>query len=425
MDGYAEGHMPVVIGPDGFLCSRSDPHYAFHAALNEILVEQTKPGAGDYAVAGTGVERLKKQFSERQLIELVTVIIMRKAWVTLNANDIAQPTIWRDRLHYIRAHLYRAKLPFTAADLCRLMPVCDAYLALIDCLVEHFKRHGLTPELSAELRRFRTRYQESVGGVYGVGADLLGLQRLNMLLWHDEWDELDLAACWSERVRRDYRAMTGDRRARWRALLHHIRGDAGSKPAKPWAKEAEKRLAAVGIEDFRTMIRGWFDAFRSPEPLPLSLAGSHVLKGLLWYGALARDAAVNEAALWLLDASWKPKRNVDKVMVALAVLIDTMPTEEAWQALLRLQDRWGASEGQIEKLLVKIAGAFGLTKEKLEELELLKPAPPKAPMVTKVLVDLQTRDGNMVRLRRLSLPQSADELLTMLKVLQATLRSTN
>ena len=88
------------------------------------------------------------------------------------------------------------------------------------------------------------------------------------------------------------------------------------------------------------MIRDWFDAFRSPEPLRLSVAGSHVLKGLLWYGALADDVAVNEAALWLLDASWKPKRNVDKAMVALAVLIDTMPTDDAWHALSRLQERW-------------------------------------------------------------------------------------
>jgi hypothetical protein len=298
--------------------------------------------------------------------------------------------------------------------LCRLLPVCDAYLRLIDCLVEHFKKHGQTPELCAEIRRFRTRYQESVGGAYGVGADLRGLQQLNMLLWHDEWDELDLAACWSERVRRDYRAMTGDRRARWQALLHHIRGDAGSKPAKPWAKEAGKRLAAVGIEDFRAMIHGWFDAFRSPEPLSLSLAGSHVLKGLLWYGALTRDAAVDEAALWLLDTRWKQKRNVDKVMVALAVLIDTMPTEEAWHALLRLQEQWGTSQGQIESLLIKIADAFGITREKLEALDLLKPVPPQVQLSE----DAAEYLAKLRALRDLSTPRSAEHFLAALKALR-------
>jgi hypothetical protein len=412
--------MPVIIGPDGFLCSRSDPHYDFHLQLNEILVEQAKPGADPYALAGAGIETLRKRFSERELIALITVIIMRKAWVALDANDIAQPKAWGDRLHYIRAQLYSAKLPFTATDLCRLMPVCDHYLGLIDCLVDHVKLHGVTPELCTEMRRFRTRFQDSVGGAYGQGTDLIGLQRLNMLLWHDEWDALDSDSCWSERVRRDYRAMTGDRRAKWRALLHHLRGDAGSKPAKPWVKEAQKRLAAVGIEDFRTMIRTWFEAFRAPEPLKLSLAGSHVLKGLLWYGALARDAAVNEAALWLLDANCKPKRNADKVMVALAVLIDTMPVEEAWQALLRLQERWGASQGQIEKLLIKIAVAFDISKDKLDELGLLKPAPPtpKPPSyIPKLFVDLQALHDRLRELRGLP-PRSADELLAMLKTLQ-------
>ena len=411
--------MPVTIGPDGFLCARGDPHYPFHLQLNAILVEQAKPGAKPNAVAGAGVERLRKQFSERELIELITVIIMRKAWIALNANDIAQSTLWRVRLHYIRAHLYDAKLPFTAADLCRLMPVCDAYPPLIDCLVEHVRRHGVTPKLCAEMRRFRTRYHDSVGGVYGQGADLLALQRFNMLLWHDEWDTLDADSCWSETVRRDYRAMTGERRAKWRALLHHIRGDAGSKPAKPWMKEAQKRLAAVGVEDFRAMIRGWFEAFRAPEPVKLSLAGSHVLKGLLWYGALVRDAAVNEAALWLLDADCKPKRNADKVMVALAVLIDTMPVEEAWQALLRLQERWGASQGQIEKLLIKIAAAFDISKEKLDELGLLKPAPPrKLPSyIPQLFIDLKALHDQLKELRSIP-PRSAEQLIAMLKALR-------
>lgn len=242
-----------------------------------------------------------------------------------------------------------------------------------------------------------------------------------MLLWHDEWDALDPDTCWSERVRRDYRAMTGERRAKWRALLHHLRGDAGSKPAKPWVKEAQKRLVAIGIDDFRTMIRAWFEAFRAPEPVKLSLAGSHVLKGLLWYGAVARDAAVNEAALWLLDADCKPKRNADKVMVGLAVLIDTMPVEEAWQALLRLQERWGASQGQIEKLLIKLAGAFDISKEKLAELGLLKPAPPppKLPSyIPQLFVDLKALHDQLKELRSLP-PRSADELLAMLKAMQS------
>ena len=98
--------MPVVIGPDGYVCSSNDPHFAFHGRLNEILAEQAKSETKVYDVARAGAERLRKQFSERQLIELITVIIMRRAWIALNANEIAKPKLWRDCLHYIRAHLY-------------------------------------------------------------------------------------------------------------------------------------------------------------------------------------------------------------------------------------------------------------------------------------------------------------------------------
>ena len=99
-----------------------------------------------------------------------------------------------------------------------------------------------------------------------------------------------------------------------------------------------------------------------------------MLKGLLWYCAVVRDPAVTAAALPILDAAWKPKRNLDKVIVALAPLIDTMPVEEAWAALLPLQSAWGASQGQIEHLAIKIGAARGISKERLRALAVLKPA---------------------------------------------------
>jgi hypothetical protein len=84
-----------------------------------------------------------------------------------------------------------------------------------------------------------------------------------------------------------------------------------------WARRAEPLLAAVGIEDFREQMRNWFAPFRSGEPLPLSVAGSHVLKGPLWFTAVARDEELKECALWLLEVKWKQKRNTEKAMVAL------------------------------------------------------------------------------------------------------------
>jgi hypothetical protein len=233
-----------------------------------------------------------------------------------------------------------------------------------------------------------------------------------MLLWHDQGDALDLAQCWSERVRRDFRAMSEPRRRRWQLLLRHIRGDAGSKPPKPWMKEAQSRLAMVGAEDFRATVTEWFTCFRAAGPLKLSVVGSHVLKGLLWYCALARDPAVTAAALPLLDAPWKPKRNLDKVMVALALVIDTMPIEEAWSALQPLQNAWGTSTGQIEKLVLKIGAAFGITEAQLRADGILKPEPPPSPTAA------DEHQAKWMVLASLSTPQSAEQFLATLRILR-------
>src|SRR5262249_35024250 len=148
----------------------------------------------------------------------------------------------------------------------------------------------------------------------------------------------DPARCWSECVRRDFRAMTGDRRANWRRLLKHIRGNVPPRMPAGWASEAELRLAEVGLEDFREQLSLWFAPFRSGQPLPLSVAGSHVLRGLIWYAVLSRDEQVKECALWLLDVKWKQKRNTEKSMLAL--------------------------------------GVFGISKEELQTRKLIKPAVP-------------------------------------------------
>jgi hypothetical protein len=80
---------------------------------------------------------------------------------------------------------------------------------------------------------------------------------------------------------------------------------------------AELLVAAVGLDDFREHIQIWFAPFRSGEALLLSVAGSHVIKGLIWFCAVAKDDELKECCLWLLDAKWKQKRNTEKIMVAL------------------------------------------------------------------------------------------------------------
>jgi len=365
----------MIVGPDGFLCTSDDARFAFHSFLNETLREQAQNPSRAHEIAAAQIKRLRKEFSDQQMIALACTAVDRTAWIDEHRDELADAGEWKRRTTTVLYHLYALKLPFTVPEMCRLIGRRDGTAPPISRVAEYFATHDLTAEACAPLRQWREAVKARIGRGYKHVDVQYDLQVLDMLLWHDEADPLELAACWSERVRRDYRAMVGERRRRWHALLRHIRGDAGSKPPKPWIKEAQSRLAAVGAEDFRATVTGWFACFRESDPLRLSVVGSHVLKGLLWYCALARDPAVTAAALPLLDAAWKPKRNLDKVMVALALVIDTMPVEEAWAALLPLQNAWGASQGRIEQLVIKIGRSVGMTEEQLRAQGVLKPRP--------------------------------------------------
>ena len=386
MDSDSEVPLP---GPDGFLLSRADPRYAAHVLLNDYLVaEEAREAAGPLRT-WPNISKWKK-FPKRQQVDLVAAALVRITWLRDHRGEMENAGASSDRFRRVLRQLYAAKIPFTAEDLRALLELTIPLLGTIEPygpaeqVTEYLKKNDLTPELCQALREFQANLREEMS-INQASMQLLR-QRLHVWLWLDEWDATDPKRCWSEQIRSDYRTMSGERRDKWRALFKHLRGDASAKMPANWTGEAEARLAGVGVEDFRGQIRRWFGPFRSGEALPLSVAGSHALKGLLWYCALARDPGVNEAALWLLDAKWKQKRNVDKVMVALVALVEGMPAAEAWEPALRLQEAWGKSHGQIEKLLERVAAELGVSKQDLEERKLLKPAPPPATLPASVLL---------------------------------------
>jgi hypothetical protein len=225
----------------------------------------------------------------------------------------------------------------------------------------------------------RRRFQAELKGVPGgmkyqsQASYQVAVQHVHMLLWHDETDPLDPSHCWSDLVRRDFRAMTGTRRENWKALLRHIKGNAPAKPAKGWIKEAEARLAKVGRDDFHDCFCSWFAPLSGRESQALTVAGSQILRGLLWYAALAKDPDLARCALNLLDTPWKAKRNVGKVMVALVSVLEILPPTDAWPTLLRLQQEWATTSVQIERLFKATAAKLGISEEELKARALLKP----------------------------------------------------
>jgi len=309
--------VPAIPGPDGFLPIPNDPLHAAHLRLNDYLLgeEPRNPALTSFDVA------IWRKLPKRELVDQVRAVLERIAWLDKHDAQLENAHLARLRLATLLRVLYGIKIPYTESDLRILLELTIPLLGRIapygpvERVMEYLKTNVLTPELCRSLRHF----QESLQQDMSVSQASMQSRRqcLHMLLWLDEWDELDPARCWSECIRRDFRAMTGERRARYHALLKHLRGNAPVRMPTGWARQAQPLLAAVGVEDFREQMRTWFAPFRSGEPLPLSVAGSHVLKGLIWFSALTRDPELEECALWLLNVKWKQKRNTEKAMVAL------------------------------------------------------------------------------------------------------------
>ena len=328
---------PSVPGPDGFLVSSGDRLRGEHLRLDDyLLAEEQRAANQPFNVA------IWRKVDKRKIANQIEAVLRRTAWLDQHDAELENRHLARTRLATLLRVLYSLKAPYSEPDLRMLLDLTVPVLHRIapdgpvERVAEYLPNGDLTPELCAALRRFQASLTQDMGTSQSSIQSLR--QQLHMLLWLDEWEPLDPARCWSECVRRDFRAFDGDRRVKWRAALKHIRGNAPVRMPAGWARGAQQFLAAIGIEDFREQMQTWFAPFRSGEPLPLSVAGGYVIKGLIWYCAVARDQELKECCLGLLEAKWKQKRNTEKVLVAL--------------------------------------GEFGITKEELRSRSLIKAPPP-------------------------------------------------
>ena len=306
--------------PDGFLISPDDPLRGAHLRLNDFLVSEEQRDPATTRIDAGPWRKLPK----RELPGLTLAVLQRLLWLDQHDAELDTAHLSRIRLTRLLRVLYGIKAEFTEPELITLIDATTPLLGRIapygpvERVAIYLLKNDLTQELCRALRAFQAGLREEMSESQASMQSLR--QQLHMLLWMDEWDPLDPARCWSECVRRDFREMTGERRVKWRAMLKHLRGNAPVRMPKGWARDAEPLLAAVGRNDFQEKLAAWFAPFRSGQPLPLSVPGSHVVKGLIWYCAVLNDSEVREVALWLLDAKWRQKRNTEKSLVALTEL---------------------------------------------------------------------------------------------------------
>jgi hypothetical protein len=104
---------PAIPGPDGFLTSRGDPHYAAHLRLNDYLHSEEKR-AGTVTPFDVGVW---KRVPKRQLAGQVEAVLRRIAWLYEHDSELDNGHLARTRLRTLLHVLYGMKIPFTEPEL--------------------------------------------------------------------------------------------------------------------------------------------------------------------------------------------------------------------------------------------------------------------------------------------------------------------
>jgi len=192
---------------------------------------------------------------------------------------------------------------------------------------------------------------------------------------------------WSNAVIEDLKKLPPEKRVQWNQLLAHCQGAESSKPSQKWSKTAPPLMDAVGREEFKEIVRRWFELVALPRPvhreahdryspdpdLLLDDGNSMLLKGLVWACAGWADPDISRAISHLAQVCFKKVPNLGarspRVGNACLYALSVTKTDEAAAELSRLNQmvKQPSARKLIEKSLDKAAEMSGRTREDLEE----------------------------------------------------------
>jgi len=179
---------------------------------------------------------------------------------------------------------------------------------------------------------------------------------------------------WAERVIAEVRAMDEPERARWIALLRHLRDAASAKASAKWLKEARRRVGEVGADGFRGRALAWAAAVREGADTPVSPRNGDLLRGIVWCVA---DGGGEDAARALGELALVASRKIPlvgvrslKALNACVAALGEMAGAEPMAQLSRLRARvkYAQARGTITAALRAAAERRGVGMDELEEM---------------------------------------------------------
>lgn len=248
-------------------------------------------------------------------------------------------------LNELTAYVYRLGISPTVEQACAILRT--AYHTCghgsdvrppFDLAIAHFLERPYTIELFDALRLYRESMSHSRGV---VAQDVKG--KIVLILWQDlrpsrEWDR-----CVTSVIRDTVRVMPDEQRARWLALFH---GFAHTIPVEPPGKRNPPRIPAG---EFAGQMKAWLGMMVTRPAPRLTVAGSHVLKNLVWCSIDCPDPALD--SLWadlllVLPRGTGPR---DKVAGAVSFLLTFRETSGARADMERIAARFSYPGGKIEQ----------------------------------------------------------------------------
>ncbi len=277
----------------------------------------------------------------------------------------------------LAGELARRKLPFTEADVLRLLDPrvlqvegLDATVSLFRHVERYLGEHPATPLVRAALAALRVPLRE----LQLAPARRLAL-KIGELLGDLSPGGLNSGEAWADAALASLRAEAdAERRAAWEALLSHARSATSGRPSAKWLGAASALVGRVGRDRVVRALRDWLPRVPAGSARPLDESNAEVLKGLLWCclvldePALAREVGdVTQSALRKVP---RVGQRSAKVGNAGLHVLGQLPGPDAVAQLARLQlvVRQRSARAAIEKALAVVAEREGITPSELEEI---------------------------------------------------------
>jgi len=303
--------METIPCPDAYLLDPQSPLAAGHHALNQYLLR----------VEDVGWQKALKEMNairDKGLkLRVWKALLDRLHWLRKNnpSSSCLSP------LRGLAERIEKWSLSPTEGDLIEILDRTaelagfTAPYTPMHHLMEYIEKNGLTPTLSAAIRDFRNRVWEQAYTVNQVSLQMFR-SRMKMLAWRDEWNEVNLKRCWSERIRADFRSMQGVERENWGRLLHSINGDESTRPRTRWLNDLEIIAQAIGTQAFRDRIMQWLEPLTPGATQRLSREGSFILRSVIWAAVAVNEPQLLARVADIRAVKFKPKSNGEKVVYA-------------------------------------------------------------------------------------------------------------